>query len=157
MSGQPIPNIVFKLWPLKLKCHYTLASIASLPQTIAPVGACLLLCSVLHVYWFVPIVLPTLSFSNLVLVTWLSHHLNYSLPWLIYPIISIYLFHTRLLYLVLSYRSLLLLCFTLSTFPCVASPTARHTKEVKNRRFALLGLALGIHELGIRPGGSESV
>ncbi len=33
----------------------------------------------------------------------------------------------------------------------------RHTKDVKNGRFALLSLALGINELGIRLGGSESV
>ncbi len=31
------------------------------------------------------------------------------------------------------------------------------TKDVKNWRFALLSLALGINELGIRLGGSESV
>ena len=36
-------------------------------------------------------------------------------------------------------------------------PRPRHTKDVKLGRFALLSLALGINELGIRPGGSESV
>ncbi len=33
----------------------------------------------------------------------------------------------------------------------------RHTKDVKNGRFVLLSLALGINELGIRLGSSESV
>ncbi len=36
-------------------------------------------------------------------------------------------------------------------------PRPRHTKDVKNGRCALLSLALGINELGIRLGGSESV
>ncbi len=36
-------------------------------------------------------------------------------------------------------------------------PGPRHTNDVKNGRFALLSLALGINELGIRLGGSESV
>ncbi len=36
-------------------------------------------------------------------------------------------------------------------------PRPRHTKGVKNGRFALLSLALGINELGIRLGGSESI
>ena len=34
---------------------------------------------------------------------------------------------------------------------------SRHTKDVKNGSFALLSLAFGINELGIRLGGSESV
>ncbi len=34
-------------------------------------------------------------------------------------------------------------------------PRPHHTKDVKNGRFALLSLALGINELGIRLGGSE--
>ncbi len=36
-------------------------------------------------------------------------------------------------------------------------PRPRHTKDIKNGRFALLSSALGINELGIRLGGSESV
>ncbi len=36
-------------------------------------------------------------------------------------------------------------------------PRPRHTKDVKNGRFALHSLALGINELGNRLGGSESV
>ncbi len=36
-------------------------------------------------------------------------------------------------------------------------PPPRDTKDVKNGRFALLSLALGINELGNRLGGSKSV
>ncbi len=36
-------------------------------------------------------------------------------------------------------------------------PRPRHTKDVKNGRFALLSLALGIHELGIDPTGQLGV
>ncbi len=38
-----------------------------------------------------------------------------------------------------------------------SNPRPRHTKDVKNGRFVLLSLALGINELGIQLGGSESV
>ncbi len=36
-------------------------------------------------------------------------------------------------------------------------PRPRHTKDVKNGRFALLSMALGINELGNQLGDSESV